>query len=270
MKLGLSSFSFGWAVGVKPYDTPAAEKMDLMDLIEKTHFYGLHLLQVGDNIPLDCLEQTQLDEARQLLELYDIELELGARGLLDDVLDSYIKLAQFFHSKLIRIVIDKDQYEPSPSKIVSTICRYKDKFESQGIYLAIENHDRLRALELTHIIEKIDSPYVGICLDTANSLGAEQGIVDVLEMLLKHTINLHIKDYTIRRIDYMMGFVVEGAAAGSGRLDIPHIIKEVTANGRHANCILEQWTPLQKNIQATIDKEKCWVDEGIAYLKRFV
>ena len=87
-------------------------------------------------------------------------------------------------------------------------------YREAGIRLAIENHDRFRAHELVAIIAATDADYVGICLDTANSLGADEGIWEVARTLAPHTLNLHVKDYRIERLDHQMGFTVRGAPAG--------------------------------------------------------
>ena len=44
-----------------------------------------------------------------------------------------------------------------------------------GVCLAIENHDRFPCATLAEILDRLDSPCAGICLDTANSLGCLEG-----------------------------------------------------------------------------------------------
>ena len=50
MKLGLSSFTYSWAVGVKGY--PPAKPMSFMDLIKMTHHFGLSVLCVSLSVGL--------------------------------------------------------------------------------------------------------------------------------------------------------------------------------------------------------------------------
>ena len=57
-------------------------------------------------------------------------------------------------------------------------------------------------------------PYVGICLDTVNSFGSLEGPEVVIETLAPYTVNLHIKDFDIRRTDHNMGFTIFGTPAG--------------------------------------------------------
>jgi sugar phosphate isomerase/epimerase len=268
MKLGLSSFSVGWSVG--PSGDEAGQKIDFLDLIEMTAKYDLNLLQIGDNLPLDKVPAGQLQEAKARLEKYGIELEVGTRGLYEDNVDTYLKLAEYFHAKLIRIVIDQGDYEPSEAEIIALLKKLAPRLEEKKIYLAIENHDRLKAAVLAGIINKVSSPYVGICLDTANSLGAGEGIDQIINVLAPYTVNLHIKDFTISRLYHQMGFIVQGTAAGQGALNISDLIESVRNNGRDANCILELWTPPEKSAKDTCEKEMEYVRKSVEYLKPLI
>jgi|GEM_PF-70044 len=264
MKLGLSSFSVGWSVGIAGEE--AGCRMGFIDLIELTAHYGLKLLQVGDNLPLHTLPDEELEYGRQLLERYGIELELGTRGLHEETINTYLELADYFRSKLIRIVIDQPGYEPSEAKIVSLLRKIAPRLEKQKVCLAIENHDRLKASTLAQILDQVASPWIGICLDTANSLGAGEGIEHVVDTLLPYTVNLHMKDFQISRVPHQMGFFVQGTAAGQGALNIPELIEKVRNNGRSANCILELWTPPCYSAAETCKKEKEYVDQSVKFL----
>lgn len=63
----------------------------------------------------------------------------------------------------------------------------------------------------------------------------------------------------------MLGFDVTGNAAGGGILDFG-LAKEVLRY--EVSWIVESWTPWQGDIAPTISLESCWLDEGIATLKK--
>ena len=67
-----------------------------------------------------------------------------------------------------------------------------------------------------------------------------------------------------------MGFVVEGCPAGDGRLDIPWLLKEIRADGRAANAVLELWTPPAATIEATVERENSWATASVATLRKFI
>ena len=64
-----------------------------------------------------------------------------------------------------------------------------------------------------------------------------------------------------------MGFIITGARTGTGMTDIKSIMQKLSAYGRCASAILEQWTEPESDIVSTIVKEDQWAAEGIAYLK---
>ncbi len=91
-------------------------------------------------------------------------------------------------------------------------------FEQAGVALAIENHDRFGVAMLVEILQRRNSPATGICLDIVNSFGALEGPKVVVEASAPWTLNLHVKDFVVRRVSHSMGFTVEGRPAGQGQL----------------------------------------------------
>lgn len=81
-------------------------------------------------------------------------------------------------------------------------------------------------------------------------------------------INLHVKDYVVRRLPHQMGFHVEGRPAGQGGLDVPWLLDVIDAKAPcPLNAILETWTPPEPDLGATIRKEAEWVEASVAYLR---
>jgi 3-oxoisoapionate decarboxylase len=105
-------------------------------------------------------------------------------------------------------------------------------------------------------------------LDTANSLGAGEGIDVVAETLAPLVLNLHIKDFHIARVPHQMGFTVSGRPAGSGFLDVRRLLNSL-AGSRCETAVLELWTPPEPGIEETIAKEAAWAVQSIDYLKPF-
>lgn len=268
MKLGISSFTYGWAVGIEGY-TPA-EPMGFLELIERTHDFGLSLLQVGDNLPLDQLTDSELQEGKQALKQYGIELELGIRGLRDSRIRKYLELCRLFSSRLLRVVIDEAGYEPAEEEIIRILKRWDPELRSEGITVGIENHERLKAVQLASIIRQVGSPFVGICLDTANSLGALEGLDTVADTLIPYTVNLHAKDVSIRRLKSQLGFEITGTVSGEGMLNMVDLIRRVSENGRDVNCILEQWTAYTGDLEGTIRKEAREAAKGVHNLQKII
>src|SRR5688500_3652397 len=116
MILGISSFTYGWSIGVNGSPSFLKEQ----DLIYRTKRFGLRCLQLGDNLPLHRLTSDQLSEVKKDVKDANIRLEIGARGLTESHLERYIALAAFFESPLLRFVVDGIDYQPEIRTIVSS------------------------------------------------------------------------------------------------------------------------------------------------------
>jgi L-ribulose-5-phosphate 3-epimerase UlaE len=98
-------------------------------------------------------------------------------------------------------------------------------------------------------------------------MGAGEGFETVSEILLPYTINLHLKDFSIRRVSYKMGLLIEGRPAGKGMLNIRELVERLSVTKRCDSAILELWTVPEPEIEETIKKEEQWAQESISYLK---
>jgi hypothetical protein len=67
-----------------------------------------------------------------------------------------------------------------------------------------------------------------------------------------------------------MGFVVEGCAAGQGRLDVPWLLRKLRPCPNPFNAILETWVTPSNSLEETIARERSWAGEGVAYLRRLI
>ena len=265
MRLGLSSYTYTWAVGVPGHLPP--RPLSALDLVDRAASAGLTCVQIADNLPLDLLTTVEANTLRTHSAARGVAVEVGARGLTPDRLAAHVDIAVFYRSPILRFVIDGPGYEPPPDEIVAVIRDGLPRLREAGVRLALENHDRLEARTFREIVRATDEGQVGICLDSVNSMGAGEGLAEVVATLAPLTINLHLKDFTIERVSHKMGFVVEGAPAGKGRLRIPWLLGEVSRHGRCQSAILELWTPPADSTEATIEREALWAEESLRFLK---
>jgi len=265
MQLGLSSYTYGWAVGVQGH--PPAHPLDELGLLAKARQHRVGLVQIGDNLPLHTFPSERIDRLATESVRLGLRLEIGARGLTTDRLATYAALARRLSARLIRFVIDEADYQPQPETVIQ-ILRAAEP-ELAGLTLGLENHDRFPAAVLRKIVDTVDSERVGICLDTANSLGAGEGIDHVVATLAPVTVNLHIKDFAVARLPHQMGFTVTGRPAGQGLLDLRKLLAQLLPHPRCATAILELWTPPEESLDATIAKEERWAAESLEHLRSF-
>jgi sugar phosphate isomerase/epimerase len=268
MRLGLSSYAYGWAV--------ARGRFDESTLLDRAREQGLSLVQFGDHIPLVNFGCARIDWLGERAQAENITLEMGARGLTADNLQRHIALAQRLDSSTLRFVIDAPGFEPPPGEVARILRDSVSHLEDLWITVGLENHDRFPAQVLRDIIEAVDSPRVGVCLDTANSLGAGEGLAHVAQVLAPVTVSLHLKDFQIRRVPYLMGFEVAGCVAGTGMLGegrppgapgVEDLVRAVAESGRCGSAVLETWVPPESEIEATLIKEEDWARQSVEYLR---
>jgi sugar phosphate isomerase/epimerase len=268
MKLGIGSYAYAWAIGIPEY--PPVQPMSALDLVRRGADLGVRTVQIADNIPLHTFAQEDLIALREVATDLGVSIEVGTRGIDLPHLQRYLELAREFGSPLLRVVVDTPTHKPTLESLIERMPLLVPWLEAAGIRLAIENHDRFKVGALVKLLTAVNSPYVGICLDTVNSLGAGEGAEVVATALAPYVLNLHIKDYVIRRHPTMLGFEVQGTPAGQGMLDIPWLLALLNAHERDPNAILELWPPPEADVEATIRKEDEWVVQSLAYLRTLI
>ena len=98
----------------------------------------------------------------------------------------------------------------------------KPVVEKHEVRMAIENHKDLLAPELLELIKKLDSPLIGVCFDTGNSIALLETPEQTVELLAPHTFTTHIKDMGVE--EYADGFLLAEVPLGTGFLDLPKIV----------------------------------------------
>jgi sugar phosphate isomerase/epimerase len=199
-----------------------------------------------------------------------IQLEVGICGLKPARMSAYLGIAQRLRAPLVRVVIDEENYYPEADEILRLLRDIVPDYQQAGVCLAIENHDRLPAHVLAGILNQIGSDALGVCLDTANSLGCGEDVFTVLNSLRPWIRNIHLKDFVPLRLPHKKGFTIEGCAAGQGVLDLPRLFAEFRRLPHDSNVVLELWPPPEANIAASVAKEEAWARQSIDHLRQFV
>jgi 3-oxoisoapionate decarboxylase len=268
VRVGLSSYTYTWAIGV-PGHCPD-EPLTLLQLVERAGSLGVSALQVADNLPLHDVTGFDLETFERRAQELQIEVEVGTRGIDPERLQQYVSLAERFGSPILRVVVAGVTHDLTPDEAISVLRPQRRVFEDAGVMLAIENHDKYSTDELVYMVEELGTAWVGVCLDTVNSFGALEGPKVVVDKLRPFTVNLHCKDFVIRRAESMMGFTIEGRPVGQGQLDVPWLIEQLGGPARDISAIVELWTPPGDTLESTIVTEREWAELSVAYLRQLL
>ena len=119
MQLGLSSYTYTWAVGV-PGSLPD-KPITAFNLIDRAFMAGLKLVQIADNLPLEDMTDDDLITVREYAMKRDVKIETGSRGLTAEHAMKCILTAEKLHSPILRMVIDSPGFEPDLDTAVGII-----------------------------------------------------------------------------------------------------------------------------------------------------
>jgi sugar phosphate isomerase/epimerase len=257
-----------WSIGF-----PGAQPrnpMTALGLLAKAHEFGLGVVQYGPNLSLGTLPEDELSVLLEKARDWKIDLEVGTRGLETAHLRQQVDLAKRVGSRILRTVPELAGGRiPTGEEITRHLQAILPELGAAQVKLAMENGN-IPAATLDRVLSSLASPWVGITLDTVNSLAIPEGTERVVKTLAPHTVCLHIKDFVVKRVWHMMGFIVEGKPTGQGQLAIPWLLEELRAAGVDPNAILELWLPQTENLEETIALEHRWAAESIPYLRRFI
>ena len=265
MRLGISSWTYPWSIGL-PGFPPPSHPFRLADLFTRASQLKVGVVQIADNLPLHALDSGELRDAVDHAADLHLTIEVGTRGVEPAQLLRYLNLAVSFDAKFVRTLIDSANAQPSLEQAEKWIREVLPEFEAYGITLGLENYEAHSCSEIASLVRRLENKHVGICLDTVNSLGSLETPHYVVTTLAPLTVNLHVKDFVIKRVPQKMGFDVVGVPAGSGQLDIPWVLQQMPV-ANNMSAILEQWPPFGSSVEKAAELEQQWASRGVEYLR---
>jgi len=267
MKLGLTTYTYRWAVGGDPRfgdEFKSAGPLTVFDLVDKTCDLGLEVLQICENIEFD-MSTEDYKRLRRAAEEKGITVELGTAGFQSSILKKYFKIAQLTGSSLLRVYPVKR--EPL-DKLTERIKNFVPALREQVLTLAIENSSLClySSRELAEMFKQIDDPLVGACIDTVNSVGLLERPLETVETLAPYVVSFHLKDFRVERRS-VGGFTVFGTPLGQGMLDVRAVLNIIMRANRDFNILLEQWMDRKGSGEETLEEEERWVKNSLRFLR---
>ncbi|MGH2819054.1 MAG: sugar phosphate isomerase/epimerase family protein [Actinomycetota bacterium] len=262
-RLGLSSHAYYWACqGV------GGRRLTAWDLLRTTREFELDALQLCENVDLSGWSPDDLERYGRAAEESDVSLELGTRGLDRAVLRQALSAAGALGAGVVRIVAwsgEEDRRGGVTGELRSVIDELLPEARAHGIALAIENYFSIDDAELADLVSGYDDEYLGVCLDTANSVGLLHAPDETTRLLAPYAVSVHLKDFTVRKLP--IGYRVTGAPLGQGWLDVSGVLAELDRCGRRPSLLLELWVDPEDDPNATIEKEADWVQTSVGFLR---
>lgn len=262
MTIGLGTYAFFWQ-----WQTTAARPLSLVDMIDRTADWDVELFQICDYPPIEDHDDDALGALRRHASDRGVALELGTRGVRPEHLTNYLRMAKTLGVTLVRSMINSADHRPSVDEAISLLRQVAPVYEAAGVTLALETYEQIPVRDLVRIVEAVDSPALGICLDPGNCVAGLELPVTTVELTAPYVRNIHVKDFAFSRRDGWVGFTLAGCPLGEGLLDYRHLVDTVRADERGLNQIIEHWLPWQGDSASTIDTENQWNLHNLHYLR---
>jgi sugar phosphate isomerase/epimerase len=262
MTIGVGTYAFFWQ-----WQTTAAQPLSLSDMIDKTASWDVTLFQICDYPSIEAYDDEELAALRRHAADRGVQLELGTRGVRPDHLSRYLHLAEVLDVTLVRSMVNAADHRPTVGDAIDLLKQVIPAYEDAGVTVALETYEQIPVRDLIRVVEEVDSPALGICLDPGNSVAALELPATTVELTAPHVRNIHVKDFAFSRRDGWVGFTFAGCPLGEGLLDYRHLVDTVQAEQRGLNQIIEHWLPWQGDSATTIQTEDQWNLHNLSFLR---
>lgn len=245
MKLGLHTYTLHlWGLGENwaNYNEPRPKEMTLMELIDNAVKWGLDGLHIT-GCDLETKDDKRLEEVKEAMQKRDLYVEYNFSldsefdTRINDSVEDGVLIAHKLGADLAKISLDIRRPTPlygsrfHPQVMRQLVDIYEEVkaalplVEEKGVKLALENHTETYADEVLWLIDQIDHPMVGACLDTVNSMCVLEDPVDAVEKLAPYAFCIHFCDHKLTRDEFGLRF--HGVALGDGDIDCLKVYKTI-------------------------------------------
>ena len=287
MLLGLHTYSLylhGIGQAWADFKLPWPRQMSTFELFERSVRWGLDGLHLDDGV-LENLEESYLEEVRAAAEEkglyleYNFSMDLGRQGIgIQHDLAEAIATAQALGADIVKVSMDLIRPRPVAASrfhpdvmaqiksVASRVKQMAPAAEAAGVKIAVENHCDTFSEEILWLLDQVDNPLVGACIDTVNALMVMEDPMAAIENLAPRAFTNHFRD---DRIEFQRhGFKLTGTAVGDGDIDIKRayeIIKTKSSMNR-INIETEMEIPLD-DMETALRMEKETVERSIKYCR---
>lgn len=249
MLLGLHTYSFhlhgmgqNWG-GFKLQWEPVWDIYGLMDEAVELGLNGLHLTaaDLGSTEDSHLRDVRNAAEERGLFLEYNFSLDASKYDdRLTNTMEEGIAIAEKIGSDIGKISMDVTRphpvcgssFHPEVIPQLEEIARKSETAapiaERAGVRLCLENHTEAFSDEVLWIINRVNHPYVGACVDTNNSLMVGEDPLTAIRKLAPVAFTNHFSDHRIVFDQY--GCRITGVATGTGDVPMKEAYQAIKSN----------------------------------------
>jgi sugar phosphate isomerase/epimerase len=240
MKVAIDSYCYHRYFGeVYPgIQRPPGRTMTVWDFLKRARQLGVAGVSL-ESCFFPVIDEAFLGRLREALDSAGLErvwawghpdgLESGANRRAARELVRHLAYARRIGANVMRIAAGSRRTRPDSfalhkRRLAGMLKKLVPAAQDQGIVLAVENHIDLLADEMVDLVTTVDSPWLGVCLDTANNLRLFEDPVVVAQKLAPFTRATHIKDVWVRAGDPKDFAFWPSVPLGKGLVDIARVV----------------------------------------------
>jgi sugar phosphate isomerase/epimerase len=238
MKLAIDSYCYHRQFGdAYPWQAPPRRRMTIWDFLRRAR----QLKVAGVSLEACYLPtgQSFLNKLRSELDRLDLErvwawghpdgLRSGTDRAAARDLAKHLGIARDLGCKVMRIVGGSRRSRPASwavhkRQLSRMLKGLLGLAAEHGLVMAMENHIDVFADEMVDLMSSIDSPWLGVCLDTGNNLRMFEDSTVVAEKLAPFAKATHIKDLIAYRGNPREFQFWPSVPLGQGLIDLPAVV----------------------------------------------
>ena len=286
----LHFFGFGesWGFGKDYYFDQVMTLYELMEKAEEWELDGLQITKVDlltttDTDPFSTENMHRVAEAAKkhgLFLEFNSSFQAGSDSRVNCTVEEALRIGHDLGAELVKFSLDikrpRELYGSCmhPEVMRQMADRY-DEFvsaipliEQYGMQIAIENHTDTFADEILWIVNRLNHPLIGTCVDTMNPLQVIENPYDVMEKMLPQAYCCHFSDDII--VVDPLGVRDIGAAHGQGSMDCPKMVAQIREKSSMDKIIFENeiaFRSLDEPIEEARKREMQACEESVRYLR---
>lgn len=243
--IGLSTYAYAWR---RHPENP--HPFTVLDVLDDAVRMDVGLVQLCDLPELEQADDVWLREIGAAAVDRGLQLETGTRGIEPEHLEAHLWKARSLGAELVRSMVSSQRATPTVTVAINQLRAVMPLYESASVQVALETYEQYSSGDLARIVEEVDSPNLGVCLDPGNSVARLETPSEVVRNTANHVRNIHIKDFAFTRKEGMIGFTFAGTELGRGLLDYPAMVSAVAVANptRRINQVIEHWLTRQETL----------------------
>jgi len=236
-RLGLASFSCHLHWGAVGKGQPETRFSDTLSFFDYARTLGADGVQVGLRSKDAAIARRLRAHVEETGGCYEAELRLPTADAEVDAFDMDVKLSREAGATVARAVLlsgrryetfkTADEFRDFHARSGRSLALAEPVAKKHGLRLAIENHKDHTAPEMLEMLRKLASEWVGVCVDLGNNVALLEDPAEVVRTLAPVAFSVHLKDMAVDSYDE--GFLLSEVPLGTGMLDLPEMIRTLTA-----------------------------------------